>query len=159
VKGIVAMSLNRVIGCDNDIPWKISSDMKFFKEMTSDPVTGGFLLMGRKTFESVGKPLPNRHTYVLTTDPEKRKMIDLRGYKYVNEDDFFALNSDHSKVWVCGGADVYKKFLPQCDVVYATIVLNEYEGDRFLEPFEEHFPIQQRILECPTHWVVKYMKS
>lgn len=158
MKGIVAMDLNRVIGNRGQIPWRISADMKFFREMTSDEDQGGFLIMGRKTFESVGV-LPKRHTYVLTNDPEKLKMIDLVGFKYVNEDTLWRIASPDHRFWVCGGSEIYKKFLPQCSEVYVTIVLGEYEGDTFLEPFEEDFPYQTLIHECKTHWIVKYAKK
>lgn len=158
MKGIVAMDLNRVIGNQGKIPWRLSADMKFFKQMTIDPNTGGYLLMGRKTFESVGI-LPDRYSYVLTTDPEKRKLLDTHGYRWVFEDDFFRICQPHDKVWVCGGAEVYKKFLPQCDEVYVTIVLGEHDGDTYLDYFEDNFPIQILIHESKTHWIVKYTKT
>ena len=158
MKGIVAMDLNRVIGNKGKIPWHLSADMKFFNRMTSDPVNGGFLIMGRKTFESVGV-LPNRHTYVLTTDQEKIHLIDLCGYKYVDEDGLWKIGNPDHKFWVCGGAEIYRKFLSQCSEVYVTIVLGEYEGDTFLDPFEDNFPFQELICECKTHWIVKYAKE
>ncbi len=67
MKAIAAMSLNRVIGCDNKIPWHLPEDFKWFKKLT----TGNFVLMGRKTFESLGKPLPNRMNIVLTRAPRR----------------------------------------------------------------------------------------
>ena len=158
MRGIVAMDLNRVIGNKGKIPWHLSADMKFFKRMTSDPANGGFLIMGRKTFESVGV-LPNRHIYVLTTDPEKIHLIDLRGYKYVDENGLWRVGNPDYRFWVCGGAEVYRKFLPQCDEVYVTNVLGEYDGDTFLDPFEDAFPYQELIHECKTHWIVKYAKA
>lgn len=157
MKGIVAMDLNRVIGNKGKIPWKLSADMKFFKKMTSDPDSGGYLIMGRKTFESVGV-LPDRKIYVLTTDKEKRLELDTIGYKYLNEDDLFRIAQPDDKFWVCGGAEIYRKFLPQCSEVYVTIVLEEYEGDTYLDPFEDDFPVQETIIECKTHWIVRYSK-
>lgn len=156
--GIVAMDLNRLIGNQGKIPWKLSADMKFFREMTSDKENGGFLIMGRKTFDSV-KALPGRHTYVLTNDPEKLRMIDLIGHKFVNEENLWRVAAPDHRFWVCGGAEVYKKLLPLCSDVYVTIVLGEYEGDTYLEPFEDAFPYQTLIHECKTHWIVKYAKE
>lgn len=157
MKAIVAMDLNRVIGYQGKIPWKISSDMKFFKQMTSDKENGGFLIMGRKTFENIGI-LPDRHIYVLTNDIEKRKLLDLKGYKYYNEDELFRLARPDHKFWVCGGGEIYKKFIPMCTEVYVTIVTEEYEGDTYLTPFEDDFPVQEKIAEYKTHWIVKYTK-
>jgi len=157
MKGIVAMSLNRVIGYQGKIPWKIKSDLDFFKKMTSDSDSGGFLIMGRKTFESVGV-LPDRHTYVLTTDKEKLKMIDLRGYKYVDEESLWRIAQPDQRFWVCGGSEVYKRFLPICSEVYVTIVLNEYDGDVFLSDFEDQFSYQKIVGEYKTHWIVRYSK-
>lgn len=157
MKGIVAMDLNRVIGDKGKIPWRIPSDLKFFQKMTSDPDGGGFLIMGRKTFESVGV-LPNRHTYVLTRDLEKLRMIDLRGYKYVNEENLWRIAQPDHRFWVCGGATIYERFLPLCNQVYVTIVLEEYDGGVFLKSFEEHFPNQKIIGEYKTHWIVRYSK-
>src|SRR5215213_9994562 len=67
LKAVAAMSLNRVIGCDNQIPWHLPEDFKWFKELT----TGHFVLMGRKTFESLGRPLPNRTNIVVTRRPRR----------------------------------------------------------------------------------------
>ena len=152
------MDLNRLIGNQGKIPWKLSADMKFFKKMTSDQNTGGFLLMGRKTFESVGV-LADRQIYVLTNNLEKRHTLDTQGYKYVLEDDFFRLGIPDEKTWVCGGAEVYKKFLPQCSEVYVTIVIGEHEGDTYLDYFEDDFPKQTIIQECKTHWIIRYAKE
>ena len=158
MKGIVAMDLNRVIGDQGKIPWHISVDLRFFRQMTTDPKGGGFLIMGRKTFESVGI-LPDRHIYVLTNDLDKRKILDSRGHKFVDEEGLWTIGQPDHRFWVCGGAEVYKKFLPQCTEVYVTIVLDEYEGDTYAPDYEEYFPSQKIILECKTHWIVKYAKQ
>jgi dihydrofolate reductase len=62
------------------------------------------------------------------------------------------------KIWVCGGADVYAKYIPLCTEVYVTIILEEYEGDTYLEPFEDDFPKQQLIMEKKRYWIIKYSK-
>ena len=113
--------------------------------------------MGRKTFDSVGV-LPNRYTYVLTNDTEKIDVFG-EGYKYVNENRLWSLGIHDDRFWVCGGAKVYKEFLPLCSEVYVTIVLDEYDGDTFLDPFEEQFSEQTLLHESETHWIVKYSKK
>lgn len=157
MKGIVAMDLNRVIGNNGKVPWRLPEDLKFFKKMTSDPDFGGYLLMGRTTFDSVGA-LPDRHTYVLTNDPEKLRQKETPGYRYLTEDTFWRISHPDKRIWVCGGAKVYKRFLPLCTEVYVTIVLDEYDGDTYLPPFEDNFSRQTKILECKTHWIIKYSK-
>jgi dihydrofolate reductase len=157
MRGIVAMDLNRVIGNGSKIPWTLKEDMKFFRKMTSDPETGGYLLMGRKTFDDVGK-LPNRLIYVLTNDAEKLALPADPNFQYIKEEDFNTICQPDTKVWVCGGAKVYDAFLSRCDEVYVTIVLDEYEGDVYLEPFEDYFPNQEKIYEGKTHWIIKYSK-
>src|SRR5712671_1634266 len=106
LKCIAAMSLNRVIGAGNKIPWHLPEDFKWFKKMTS----GHILVMGRKTFESIGKPLPNRTTIVLTRSPEP-----ISGVQTVS--DLSQIRgeipaTDQREVFICGGAQVYQKALP-----------------------------------------------
>jgi dihydrofolate reductase len=158
MKAIVAMDLNRVIGNNGKLPWKSNwGDLSFFRQMTDNPKTGGFLLMGRKTFDSVGL-LPNRFTYVLTNDLDKRKTWGLQHCRYLNSEEFEQVMEPSDKIWVCGGADVYAKYIPLCTEVYVTIILEEYEGDTYLEPFEDDFPKQQLIMEKKRYWIIKYSK-
>jgi dihydrofolate reductase len=157
MKAIVAMDLNRVIGYQGRIPWKISEDLKFFKRMTSDKINGGFLLMGRKTFESV-RTLPDRFIYVLTNNEEKRRGGNFTTHRYLNEEDFQRVMNPSDRIWVCGGAEIYEKYIPLCSEVYVTILTKEYEGDTYLHYFEDDFPKQELLLECSTHWIVKYSK-
>src|SRR3989441_4132765 len=102
------MSLNRVIGAGNRIPWHLPEDFKWFKQMT----TGQVIVMGRKTFESIGKPLPNRTTIVLTRSrqsiPGVQVMPDLAQLAAAMPD--FA----GRQVFICGGAQVYQQALPLC---------------------------------------------
>lgn len=167
MNAIVAMDLNRTIGNQGKIPWHISEDLKFFKQITSSRVNGGTLLMGRKTFDSVGL-LPNRFTYVLTHNPEleleKIKNSELSRwvdvwFKFVTTEQFetdVKLNVD--KTWICGGAEVYKRYIPLCDSVFVSIVFGEYEGDTKLHVFEDDFPNHELIKEYSTHRLVKYSK-
>ena len=102
------MSLNRVIGAGNKIPWHLPEDFKWFKQLT----TGNVVVMGRKTFESIGRPLPNRETIILSrsqfSHPGVRTVSDLREIDLAHES---------REVFICGGGQVYAQALPLgCDV-------------------------------------------
>lgn len=119
---IAAVADNGVIGRDNSLPWRLSADLQRFKKLT----TGHWLIMGRKTFESMGKPLPNRTSVVLTRD---------RGYQRPgaivvnNLDEALRLSSDQAEVFVLGGAAVFREALPRARKLYLTRVHAEVEGD------------------------------
>src|SRR5437763_5753980 len=110
------MALNRVIGQGNKIPWHLPEDFKWFKKMT----TGQVVVMGRRTFESIGKPLPNRTTIVLTRSPQPiagaQVMADLPQLVAAGPD--FA----GRQIFICGGAQVYQQALPLCSDLYLTLV-------------------------------------
>src|SRR6266508_4498929 len=101
------MSLNRVIGAGNKIPWHLPEDFKWFKKLT----TGHVVVMGRKTFESIGKPLPNRETIVLSRSgfvfPGVRTVSSLEA---INLSDATFAEKD---VFICGGAEIYAQALPR----------------------------------------------
>jgi dihydrofolate reductase len=156
MKAIVAMSLNRVIGNQGKIPWHIPHDLKFFKKMTGGP-NGGYLLMGRKTFDSVGV-LPKRFTYILTKNPSLVGFTNGK-FAYITENNFEECTTKIQKrLWVAGGAEIYERFIYLCDEVYATIVLDEYEGDAYMVEFEDQFPHQEIIKETNQYWIVRYCK-
>src|ERR1041385_7301458 len=97
------MSENRVIGMDNRIPWHLAEDFQWFKKMT----TGQVIVMGRKTFESIGKPLPNRATIVLS-----RSQFSRPGVETVSNLDQIGLANETREVFICGGGQVYRQALP-----------------------------------------------
>ena len=157
MRAIAAMSMNRVIGKNGTIPWHFSEDMKWFRKLTSDPYIGGYLLMGRKTFESLGV-LPNRFIYILTNDKMKCGLIT-KNYRYLTEEEFNQMTRPILRTWVCGGASVYEKFIHQCSEVYLTLVLdNEIEGDAFMPEFEHLFPNSEIIKETKHYWFLRYWK-
>ena len=135
------MSLNRVIGAANKIPWHLPEDFKWFKKLT----TGQVVVMGRKTFESIGKPLPNRTTIVLTRSvaaiPGVRTISDL------SEIDPSAPDVAGQEIFICGGAQVYQQALPMCSDLYLTVVKREVPGDVLFPPFEEQFELADQIVE------------
>jgi dihydrofolate reductase len=113
---IVAYDKNRGIGKDNQLVWRQSADLKRFKEITS----GKTVVMGRKTFESIGKPLPNRNNIVLTkTRSQIRGVISISDIEQITEKEYF----------VIGGSEIYKLFLDYVDEIYATLIDCEIDAD------------------------------
>ena len=146
------MSLNRVIGAANRIPWHLPEDFKWFKKMT----TGQVIVMGRKTFESIGKPLPNRTTIVFTRSPESiagvRTISDLSQLSQVDP----ALAG--REIFICGGAQLYQQALPLCSDLYLTLVQRVVEGDTLFPPFEDQFELVEEVLDRPEFKILHYGK-
>lgn len=120
IKIIVATSKNRVIGNNNELIWKLSSDLKRFKELT----TGHSVVMGRKTYESIGRPLPNRRNIIITRNLE----YEVEGCEMVSslEEALLLTNND---CFIIGGGEIYKQSLEVADKIYLTLVHKEFEGD------------------------------
>jgi dihydrofolate reductase len=148
-KAIAAMSLNRVIGKNNKIPWHLPEDLRFFKKMT----TGQVVVMGRKTFESIGKPLPDRSTVVLT-----RRQASIANVETISDLNEIDPNKEAREVFICGGAQVYEQALPHCSDLYLTLVKREVEGDTFFPPFEDQFEFAALILDKPDFKITHYMR-
>ncbi len=134
---IVAMSSNRVIGRDGTLPWHFPEDLKFFKRTT----LGHPILMGRATFESIGRPLPGRQNIVLSRTMEPREGVTV--IRDVSE--LSQVCPAESTVFVIGGAQVYAAMLPQCAGLYLTWVTEPYEGDTYLPAFEHLFTLKEVI--------------
>ena len=118
---IVAVAQNGVIGDKNALLWHISEDMRFFKRTTS----GHPVIMGRKTFESIGRPLPKRTNVVIT-----RGDATFEGCEVAHSiEEAIAMFSAEEEVFIIGGAQIYKQALPLADKLYLTIVHRSYEGD------------------------------
>ncbi|HEX8296605.1 MAG TPA: dihydrofolate reductase [Chthoniobacteraceae bacterium] len=183
---VAAMSLNRVIGRDNQIPWHLPEDFRWFKQLT----TGHFVLMGRKTFESLGRPLPNRTNIVVTRTP-RRLARDERfvstfgkarighwkarigrpyqlGFDRLTERDVWLVRSPSRladafirarplrELFVIGGAQIYEQLLDRCTDLYLTIVQREVEGDAFFPEFENRFQFVQAPLRTADFEVRHY---
>jgi dihydrofolate reductase len=134
---IAAMSENRVIGNKGKIPWHIPDDFRWFKHKTM----GGTLIMGRKTFESIGKPLPGRETVVVTRGASLKGVNICRDVLFLRE----ALSGLPEPWWICGGSEIYRQLLHRCDVLYLTRVKRTVEGDTLFPPFEDIFSLDQTI--------------
>lgn len=119
---IAAMAQNRVIGIDNTLPWRLPDDLKHFKALT----IGHHILMGRKTFDSLGKPLPGRTSVVIT----RSRDLQLPGCIVANsiEDAIAACDRDN-EIFIIGGAELYLQALDFADRIYLTEIKAEFEGD------------------------------
>ena len=118
---VVAISENHVIGSDNKLLWYLPQDLKHFKEITS----GHTVIMGRKTYESVGRPLPNRRNMVIT-----RQDITITGFEVVNSiEAALELCKTEEEVFIVGGAEIYKQAMHLTDRIDLTIVHQQFEGD------------------------------
>jgi dihydrofolate reductase len=146
-KAIAAMSENRVIGAGNRIPWHLPEDFKWFKRMT----TGQIIVMGRKTFESIGKPLPNRTTIVLS-----RSQSSIPGVRVVQSLSEIQLANETRDIFICGGAQVYREALALCSDLYLTLVKRIVEGDAFFPRFEDQFVPVEIILDQPEFSITHY---
>lgn len=150
MKAIAAMARNRVIGREGKIPWHLPEDFRWFKRMT----TGAVVLMGRKTFESLGKPLPNRHNVVLTRGPEIAGVETLRDLHGFNETRYAPRD-----VWLIGGADLYQQLLPACSDLYLSLLRRDYEGDARFPEFEHAFALAGVPFETADFEVRHYTRS
>jgi len=152
MKAIVAMTRNRVIGNKNKIPWHLPGEQKWFKEAT----IGHPVLMGRKTFESIGRPLPGRHNIVVTRSGEIEGVEIVRDLTTFNPALYEANGRD---LFVIGGSEIYRALLPKCDVIYVTMVKQEYEGDTYFPEFESYFKVCELIRETPLYEVLLYRRA
>ncbi|WP_397381203.1 dihydrofolate reductase [Prosthecobacter sp.] len=134
---IVAMSSNRVIGREGKLPWHFPEDLKFFKRTT----LGHPILMGRATFDSIGRPLPGRQNIVLSHTMAPREGVTvIRSAAELPQ-----VCGEAETVFVIGGARVFEELLPQCDGLYLTFITQEYEGDVLLPPFEHLFRLKEVV--------------
>jgi dihydrofolate reductase len=127
---IVAMSKNRVIGVKNSLPWHISEDLKRFKRLT----TGYPIIMGRKTFESIGKPLPERRNIVISRN-QNLKVQDVEVVKSI--EDALKICSSENLIYIIGGEQIYNLAMPYANNIHLTEVNKEVEGDAFFPEFDK----------------------
>jgi dihydrofolate reductase len=144
------MSLNRVIGKDGKIPWHIPEDFQWFRKAT----TGQAILMGRKTYESLGRPLPNRRNLVVTHAKELGEGIEI-----VASLETFRPEEYPCDVWVIGGAEIYRQMLGRCEDLYLSIIPRVVEGDTFFPDFESDFELAETTLKHPEFEVRRYRRK
>ena len=150
IKAIVAMAENRVIGNAGTIPWHLPEDFKFFKATTM----GHAILMGRKTYESIGKPLPGRENIVLSrTMPEPPGITVIRSLDELREP------ADGRDLFVIGGEEIYRLMLPRVQELFVTKIPRVIEGDTRFPEFEAEFDSGTKVLETADFSVWKYGRS
>lgn len=138
---IAALNKNRVIGKDGKIPWHVSEDLKRFKRLTM----GHTVLMGRKTYESMGKPLSGRRNVVLTS----RQIPGIETYPTI-ADALQALESQE-KVFVIGGGEVIAQLIENVDALYLTFVDQDVTGDTFFPPYEYLIGTTYKLINKEEH--------
>jgi len=127
---IWAMDKNRLIGSKNQLPWKLPADMQWFRKQTM----GKPVLMGRKTFESIGKPLPGRENLILT----RQQGLAIAGCRVVHSlDEAKAAVPDADEIMVIGGSEIYALLLPAADKLYCTVIHDLFEGDAWFPEFNK----------------------
>jgi len=136
---IVALAENHVIGRDNKLPWYLPNDLKYFKQVT----LGKPVIMGRKTYESIGKPLPGRSNIIITRQPDYQPpgandsvkvVASLQAARELAEN--ICLIDGQQEAMIIGGAEIYTLALPLVDRMYLTEVHAEVEGDAFFPSFQ-----------------------
>jgi dihydrofolate reductase len=124
VSSVVAISENNAIGKDNKLLWYLPTDLKHFKQITN----GQTIIMGRKTFDSMGKPLPNRRNIVITRNPD----LKLDGAEVTNSvAEALSLCKTEKEVFIIGGAEIYKQAMDQTNRIYLTKVHQRFDADAY----------------------------
>ena len=124
ISAIVAMDENRVIGRNNQLPWRLPADLQHFKSITM----GKPIVMGRKTYDSIGRPLPGRQNIVLTRDPT----LQIPGCTIVTSiPAVLELASANEEIFIIGGAHLFEAFLPMTERIHLTLVHAQCEGDAY----------------------------
>jgi dihydrofolate reductase len=156
MKAIAAMSENRVIGRGGTLPWHLPEDFRWFKRTT----LGQGVLMGRKTFDSLGgRPLPGRLNLVVTRDagrlPKLENVVAVPDLAAFRPEDFTV-----PEVFVAGGAEIYRQTLPLCTELLLTIVHREVpDGDAFFPPFEHLFDDTGDLFATADFTVKRYVRN
>lgn len=142
---IAAMAHNRVIGKDNKMPWHLPADLQFFKKTT----LGKPVIMGRKTFESIGRPLPKRHNIVITSDVN----FSAKGVTVAHDTDAaLTCAGEVDEVVIIGGGKIYQQYLAAADELYLTHIDIDVDGDA-------HFPDYAQAGQWEVIWQQTYEKS
>ena len=147
LSAIVAMTPDRVIGRGGDLPWHLPEDLKFFKRTTSSHP----IVMGRKTYDSIGRPLPKRRNIVLTRDTS----WSAEGVEVIHSpEELKELDGIAEQVFVIGGSEIYAAFLPYLDELIVSHVKESHEGDTRFPEFKDLFP-HSEVVEEFEDFVVK----
>lgn len=149
---VVAMTAERVIGRAGSLPWHLPEDLAYFKRTT----TGHPIVMGRKTYESIGRPLPKRRNIVLTRD----ESWSAEGVEVIHRPDQLAeLPGITGRVFIIGGAEIYAAFLPMLDDLLVSHVFENHGGDTWMADFEADFPRSEVVERHPTFEVRRHFRA
>jgi dihydrofolate reductase len=149
------MAANRVIGRGGALPWHLPDDLKFFKSLT----LGHPVVMGRKTFASIGRPLPKRRNIVLSRPPTPGASAwSAPGVEVVHFPEELATLGFAGRVFVIGGAEIYRLLLPLCASVIVSKLRAAHEGDAFMPAFEHEFPVAQCLATYPEFEVWEHRR-
>lgn len=144
---VVGMSENRVIGAKGGLPWHLPEDLKWFKSLT----LGHAVIMGRKTYESIGRPLPKRRNVVVS-----RQKITIPEVEVVSDLFEIQAQSPEQKLFLIGGGELYRLGLPKSAEIFLTRVKRNVEGDTTFPEFESEFQLLETLREDPLftieHW-------
>ncbi len=146
---IAAMSRNRAIGLDGRIPWHLPEDLKFFKRTT----LGHIVLMGRKTYDSIGKPLPGRENWVLS------RTAKIPGVRVLHSPDEIPEPPAGKNLYLIGGAELYAALLPRCTEILLTRVNLDTPGDAFFPPFESDFDEGAILLATDEFQIRRHLRT
>jgi len=128
---IVAMAQNRTIGVNNTLPWRCPEDLKHFKALTM----GHHMIMGRKTFDSIGKPLPGRTTVIVT----RNAALKVEGCLVAHSlQEAITASKDDEEIFIVGGAEIYAQALPLADTLYITEIQQDVDGDAHFPAVDQH---------------------
>jgi dihydrofolate reductase len=152
---IAAMSENRVIGNHGKLPWHLPEEYRWFKHKTM----GGTLVMGRITYESIGKPLPGRKTIVLTRQPMNIPGVEVCPNAQLLLDRLDSESISGTTTWICGGTQIYEQFLPKCRCLYLTRVKQNLKGDAFFPAFDNDFSLEQVIHENHDFRIERWFRN
>lgn len=142
---IAAVSRNNVIGINNSIPWKIKEDMQMFKKLT----TNNTIIMGRKTFESIGKPLPNRKNIIISSN----KINDVITYSSLRE----AINNcKNEEIFLIGGSKIYEEGMNYADKLYITLVNKSINGDTYFPFIDPRFICKNKTILSEESILLEY---
>lgn len=151
------MSSNRVIGVNNTLPWHLSEDLKHFKSLT----TGHTIIMGRKTYESIGRPLPNRRNIVISRNME----ASYEGAEVVHSiENAFSISRNDNEVFVIGGSNIYQQALSLVDHLYITEIKKSFSGDAYFPEINKQIWVESSREDHITNdglefSFVKYQKN
>lgn len=149
-RAIAAMARNRVIGNAGKIPWHLPEDFKWVKQST----LGQSIVMGRKTFESMGRPLPRRENIVIT-----RSRDEIPGCIVLPSLDALDDYKTEGEIWIFGGAEIYRQALPRVHELFLTVVDLEPAGDTFFPEFEDAFELAEIVRKTDAFEIRRYVNK